>query len=159
MSDRTSVYEAMFLISQSEAADFNGAVAHIEEILGRSNAELVAIRKWDERRLAYEIDKQRRGVYILTYFRAPTQSITGIERDCKLSERVMRVMILSAEHLTDEEVASQNDREGLAVEAKLRAEKAAEAEARASAVAAAQPAAQPAGDTADEEAGEPANAD
>ena len=80
MSDRTSVYEGMFLLSQSEAADFNGAVAHIEEVLGRGQAELLAMRKWDERRLAYEIDKQRRGVYILTYFRAPTSSITGPSR-------------------------------------------------------------------------------
>lgn len=131
MSDRTSVYEAMFLISQSEAADFNGAIAHIEEILGRGHAEIVSMRKWDERRLAYEIEKQRRGVYILTYFRAPTKSIAHIERDCNLSERIMRVMILSAEHLSDEEIASQNDREGLQVEAKLRAEKAAEYASRA----------------------------
>src|SRR5690606_38622896 len=124
MSDRTSVYEAMFLISQSEAADFNGAIAHIEEILHRGDAEIVAMRKWDERRLAYEIDKQRRGVYILTYSRAPTKSISHIERDCNLSERIMRVLILSAEHLTDEEIGSHDDRAGLATEAKLRAERA-----------------------------------
>jgi small subunit ribosomal protein S6 len=130
MSDRISVYEAMFLINQSEAADFNGAIAHIEEILHRGQAELVSMRKWDERRLAYEIDKQRRGVYILTYFRAPTKSIAHIERDCNLSERIMRVLILSAEHLTDEEIASQNDREGLKVEARLRAERAADAASR-----------------------------
>lgn len=131
MSDRTSVYEAMFLISQSEAADLKGAVAHIEEILSRGDAEIVAMRKWDERRLAYEIDKQRRGVYILTYFRAPTGSIAHIERDCNLTERIMRVMILSAEHLTEEEIAAQDDREGLVTEAKLRAERAAEAASRA----------------------------
>ena len=130
MSDRISVYEAMFLINQSEAADFNGAIAHIEEILHRGQAELISMRKWDERRLAYEIDKQRRGVYILTYFRAPTKSIAHIERDCNLSERIMRVLILSAEHLTDEEIASQNDREGLKVEARLRAERAADAASR-----------------------------
>jgi small subunit ribosomal protein S6 len=130
MSDRISVYEAMFLINQSEAADFNGAIAHIEEILHRGQAELVSMRKWDERRLAYEIDKQRRGVYILTYFRAPTKSVAHIERDCNLSERIMRVLILSAEHLTDEEIASQNDREGLKVEARLRAERAADAASR-----------------------------
>jgi len=30
------------------------------------------MRKWDERRLAYEIKKQKRGLYILCYFKAPT---------------------------------------------------------------------------------------
>ena len=125
MSENTKVYESMFLISQAEAADLQGAVAHIEEILRRGDAEVVSMRKWDERRLAYEIDKQRRGVFILCYFRSPTNTISHIERDCTLSERIMRVMILTADHLSDEEIAAQDDRVGLVNEAKLRAEKAA----------------------------------
>ncbi len=134
MSDTTRIYESMFLVSQSEAADLGGIVAYIEEILHRGNAEIVAMKKWDERRLAYEIDKQRRGVYFLCYFRAPTDSITHIERDCTLSERIMRVLILNAEHLSDEEIAACDDRAGLGVEANLRkqeADKAAAAEATA----------------------------
>lgn len=128
MPENTKVYESMFLISQAEAADLKGAITHIEEILRRGDAEVVAMRKWDDRRLAYEIDKQRRGVYILCYFRSPTGSITHIERDCTLSERIMRVMILTADHLSADEIAELDDREGLVSEAKLRAEKAAAAE-------------------------------
>lgn len=124
MSDTTRVYESMFLVSQSEAADLGGIVAYIEEILHRGNAEIVAMKKWDERRLAYEIDKQRRGVYFLCYFRAPTDSISHIERDCTLSERIMRVLILNAEHLSDEDIAACDDRAGLGVEANLRKEEA-----------------------------------
>ncbi|MFG0244053.1 MAG: 30S ribosomal protein S6 [Phycisphaerales bacterium JB054] len=140
MSVKTRMYEAMFLVSQSEAADLGSIVARIEEILHRSGAEIVAMKKWDERRLAYEIEKQRRGVYFLVYFRAPTTAVAGIERDCNLGERIMRVMILNAEHLSDEEIALQDDRAGLGVEANLRrqeAEKAAAAEAAAPATVAA----------------------
>ncbi|MDQ7012493.1 MAG: 30S ribosomal protein S6 [Planctomycetota bacterium] len=140
MSDTTRIYESMFLVSQSEAADLGGIVAYIEEILRRGDAEVIAMKKWDERRLAYEIEKQRRGVYFLCYFRAPTGSITHIERDCTLSERIMRVLILNAEHLSDEDIAACDDRAGLGVEANLRkeeADKAAAAEAAASATAAA----------------------
>jgi small subunit ribosomal protein S6 len=126
MPDNAHVYESMFLISQAEAADLNGILAHIEEILRRGHAEILAMRKWDERRLAFEIEKQRRGLYVLCYFRAPANSISHIERDCNLSERIMRAMLLRADHLTDEEVASQDDRAGLATEAKLRAARATE---------------------------------
>lgn len=131
MSEKTRTYESMFLVSQSEAADLGGIVAHIEEILRRGHAEIVAMKKWDERRLAYEIDKQRRGVYFLCYFRSPTSAIAHIERDCNLSERIMRVMILNAEHLSDEEIASQDDRAGLGVEANLRKQEAEKAAAAA----------------------------
>ncbi|MFG0259590.1 MAG: 30S ribosomal protein S6 [Phycisphaerales bacterium JB041] len=129
MAVKTRMYEAMFLVSQSEAADLGSIVARIEEILHRSHAEIVAMKKWDERRLAYEIDKQRRGVYFLVYFRAPTTGVAGIERDCNLGERIMRVMILNAEHLSDEEIAVHDDRAGLGVEANLRRQEAEKAAA------------------------------
>ena len=122
---RTGIYEAMFLVSQSEAAQFASLIEHIEDILSRGGAEIVSMRKWDERRLAYEIEKQKRGVYILVYLRCPTDSVAKIERDVQISERIMRMLITKADHLSPEEIASADDREGLAVEAKLRAEKAA----------------------------------
>lgn len=130
MPDNANVYESMFLISQAEASDLNGVIAHIGEILRRGDAEIIAMRKWDERRLAFEIDKQRRGLYILCYFRAPAGSIAHIERDCNLSERVLRALILRADHLSDEEIAANDDRAGLDTEAKLRAERANERASR-----------------------------
>ena len=125
MQKRTRQYEVMFLISQSAAADFNALIEHINEIFARAHAEVIAMKKWDERRLAYEVDKQKRGVYILTYIRCDTRAVAHIERDCNLSEKIMRTMILEAEHFTDEEMKSADARDELRVEAKLRAERAA----------------------------------
>lgn len=121
---RVYTYEAMFLLSQAQAADFGGAIAHINEILQRGHAEIVAMRKWDERRLAYEIRGNKRGVYILAYFKAPAGSLAHIERDCRLSERLMRSMILRADHMTLEEMQAADGRKELELEAKLRAERA-----------------------------------
>lgn len=123
------LYECMFLISQAEAADLNAAIAHIDEILARSGAEVLAIRKWDERRLAFEIDKQKRGVYILCYFKASGEAVSHIERDCSLSDHIMRVLVVRADHMTEEQAAAANDREGLAAEARFRADRAASLEA------------------------------
>ena len=55
-------YEAMFLLSQAVAADLSSAIEHIKELIARANGEIIALRKWDERRLAYEIAGQKRGV-------------------------------------------------------------------------------------------------
>ena len=126
MSDRKYVYEAMFLISQSEATDLAGVIEHINDILKRADAELIAMKKWDERRLAYEIDKQKRGVYLLAYFEAPGGNMSGFERDCNLSERIMRVMAIRADYLTRDQMLAADARDELAVEAKMRAERAAE---------------------------------
>ncbi|MDX9911021.1 MAG: 30S ribosomal protein S6 [Phycisphaerales bacterium] len=123
MADNKRAYEAMFLLSQGTAADLRGAIDHINELLTRCQAEVVAMKKWDERRLAYEIDKQKRGTYILAYFYAPTGMVQQLERDCNISEKIMRVLILSAEHLTEEEMRSTDARQELEVEARLRAER------------------------------------
>ena len=50
---RINSYEVMFLISQAEATDFAGVIEHIDNLFQRAGAEVVAMQKWDERRLAY----------------------------------------------------------------------------------------------------------
>ena len=80
-------------------------MAAIKRILDRADAEIVSIRKWDDRRLAYEIQHVGRGTYILVYFRAEGQYIQGIEKAVQLSEKILRVLILNAEHMTEEDMA------------------------------------------------------
>ena len=92
------LYEGMFLVDSALAtADWEGTLAVVENILKRADAEVVAIRKWGERKLAYDIDRKTRGTYILAYFNAEGPRITGIEKDVQLSEKIMRVLILGTE--------------------------------------------------------------
>lgn len=119
---RTGVYEGMFLASQAAAASFGDLIDHINSLFERANAEVISMKKWDERRLAYEMDKQKRGVYILTYFKCPTDMVAHLERDVQISDKLLRVLVTTADHLTDEEIAVHNDRAGLETEAKLKAE-------------------------------------
>ncbi|MEM9373539.1 MAG: 30S ribosomal protein S6 [Planctomycetota bacterium] len=121
---RTGVYECMFLASQAAAAQFGDLIEHIQEIVGRAHGEIVAMRKWDDRRLAYEIDKQKRGVYILAYISCPADQVGHLERDVQISDRLLRVLVTSAAHLSDEEIAAADDRQALQDEAKMRAERA-----------------------------------
>ncbi|PCI09515.1 30S ribosomal protein S6 [bacterium] len=119
---RIGVYEAMFLASQTAAASFGDLIDHINSLFERANAEVISMKKWDERRLAYEIDKQKRGVYILAYFKCPTDMVPHLERDVVISDKLLRVLVTSADHLTAEEIAGFNDMDGLATETKLKAQ-------------------------------------
>lgn len=102
------LYEAMFLVDSAEASsDWDGVISAIKNILERADAEVVSTRKWDERRLAYEINGKTRGAYILCCFRAEGGRIRDIERDVQLSERIMRVLILSAEWQTKEDIEKE----------------------------------------------------
>jgi small subunit ribosomal protein S6 len=92
------LYEGMFLVDSAQAAaDWEGTLSFIDNILQRADAEVVSMRKWQERKLAYDIDHKTRGTYILCYFNASGERIAGIEKDVLLSEKVMRVLILTTE--------------------------------------------------------------
>jgi len=122
---RFSNYEGMFLFPQAMAARLQEAIEHINTLLDRAGAELLAMQKWGERPLAYPIDSHRRGIYILTYFKCDRSKLADLERDCNLSETLLRSLVTRADHLTVEEITAYDQREELHVEAKLRADKAA----------------------------------
>lgn len=103
-SDKKNTYEGMFLISPAVTADAEKAIGIVKGILDRHQGEIIVIKKWDERKLAYEIKGQKRGLYILAYFKAPGASIAAIERDVNLSDDVLRVLITDASHLNKEEM-------------------------------------------------------
>jgi small subunit ribosomal protein S6 len=95
----------MFLIDSAlAAADWDGIIATITTILEKAKAEILSIRKWEDRKLAYDIKGKSRGLYILCYFRADGGKIQDIEKNVQLSEQIMRVLILNAEHLTTEDI-------------------------------------------------------
>ena len=99
------LYEALFLVSSVQAAaDWDGINTAIKTILERSDAEIVSLKKWDERRLAYDIGKNSRGTYMLCYFKADGEKISNIERDARLSESIIRVLILSTEVMSENDI-------------------------------------------------------
>jgi small subunit ribosomal protein S6 len=99
------LYEGLFLIDSAEAAsDWNGINDVISKILERGQAEVISQKKWDDRKLAYDIEGKNRGTYILVYFNTVPTNIAGIERDIRLSERIMRAMIIRADKVSKEDM-------------------------------------------------------
>ena len=65
-----------------------------------------------------ETCSDHRGVYILSYFRVDGKKIHEIEKSIHLSEQVMRVLILNAEQMTQEDIdketpAAKAEKEGI----------------------------------------------
>lgn len=117
---RINKYEAMFVFPQSYASDLNGAIEHIKELLGKGDAEITSMVKWDERRLAYDIKGNKRGVYMLARFTCEGVKIKEIERVCSLSEKLLRALITRNDDLTEEQMRNAEAAQRTADEARLR---------------------------------------
>ena len=99
-------YEGMFLLDAGNP-DFQAACEPIRTILSRYQAQVLSMKPWEERRLAYEIAGRKRGLYVLVYFQAPPAALTEIEHDCRLEERILRSLILRKEKISDEVIHAE----------------------------------------------------
>jgi small subunit ribosomal protein S6 len=88
----------MFLLDANKVAgDVPAAAKQIHTILERNNAEVLASRPWEERRLAYPVNGHKKGLYYLTYFRSEGKNLLNIERDVALNETIVRYLPLKVE--------------------------------------------------------------
>ena len=124
-------YEAMFLLDAGNT-DFESTSAPVREVLERADAEILSIKPWDDRRLAFNIKGRKRALYVLTYFKADPSRIDELQHDIQLNDRLLRAMILSGDHVSEEQInadtpATLAESRKAAADAELAAKKEAEA--------------------------------
>ncbi len=90
-----NVYECMFLLDTNKVAgDVANAESQLLSLVQKHNGEPLAYRPWDERRLAYPINKHKKGLYYLMYVRTDGKNLVNLERDIALSELILRSLII-----------------------------------------------------------------
>src|SRR5262249_59274374 len=81
-----NVYECMFLLDPNKVAgDVPTAAKQLHGLLEKHQAEVLASRPWDERRLAYPISGHKKGLYYLTYFRTEGKNLAPLDGDIQLN--------------------------------------------------------------------------
>lgn len=96
-----AIYEVMFLVDPNLGENWTECETRIRHVLERSGASVLRVKKWDERRLAFEVKGRKRGVYVLAYFTDKGEAPAKIERDVRLSEDLLRVLILRADYVNE----------------------------------------------------------
>lgn len=100
----TRHYEGLFLFGTASTSNVESATTLIRSFIEKHGGTVHVLKKWDDRKLAYEVKKQTRGLYLLSFFEAPTASVEAINREVNLNDEVLRCLITDAEHLSTAEV-------------------------------------------------------
>lgn len=88
-------YEAMIIAkAELQEADLSKMAAKWESIIGTNGGQVVKKDTWGVRRLAYPINKQNRGNYMVYDVATDSDNIQELERILKLDENVLRAMII-----------------------------------------------------------------
>jgi small subunit ribosomal protein S6 len=90
-----TVYETMYILRPDLGEEqVEQAVNKYQNLLREQGADNIEIQNRGKRRLAYEINRNRDGIYIQMNYTGPGAAIAPMERAMRLSEEVIRYMTI-----------------------------------------------------------------
>ena len=89
-------YELTFIVrNDPNEESINTAITQVQAwVEADSLGQVTKIDRWGRRKLAYEIDKQRDGFYVLMNAEIDPQNLPELERNLKLSPDVLRYLLI-----------------------------------------------------------------
>lgn len=90
-------YEVMFIIDAAlEDAQKEATIETVKGIIA-AEGEVTNVDIWGVRKLAYPIQKKNEGYYVVVEFKAPAELPKELDRRLKISDNVIRHMIINKE--------------------------------------------------------------
>jgi small subunit ribosomal protein S6 len=84
-------YESIFVLDPGlDDAQVDVELERIREFIGSKDAEITEVQKWGRRKLAYEIQKKKEGIYTLFRFKGGSEALEELERRYRLNENLLR---------------------------------------------------------------------
>ena len=97
-----SLYEHVFISRQDlSIPQAEGLIDHFSNILTENGGQVVNHEYWGLKTMAYKINKNRKGHYVLIRSKSSPEAVQEMERLMRLHEDVMRVMTIKVKSHED----------------------------------------------------------
>jgi len=91
-------YESTFIVRQDASSpDVAKLTENFSNIITENGGKILKSENWGLKNLAYVIKKNRKGHYVMLVLDAPDKAVKEMERRMKLSEDIIRHLILRIE--------------------------------------------------------------
>lgn len=95
-------YECVFIVRQDvPAAEVDKMTDVFSEVITTAGGKITKRENWGLRNLAYRIQKNRKGHYVLLEMDAPYSAIKELERQMGISEDILRFMTIKLDKLSE----------------------------------------------------------
>ena len=89
--NRAREYETIYILKPDIDADNAERIGtRVADVVSREAGRLTKVESWGRRRLAYDIGKQRRGVYMYLKYLGGGKVVSEIERNLRLADGVLK---------------------------------------------------------------------
>ena len=89
-----NAYEVMYIVKPVEDEACEAVVAKFENLINNNGGTVEKTDRWGKKRLAYEIQDLYEGLYVLVTFKAEPACIKELDRVMKITDEVLRHMII-----------------------------------------------------------------
>jgi len=91
MAGRKREYETIYILKPDVTSEVLGSVnAKMRSVIEGQGGKLLKIDNWGKRKLAYEVAKQSRGVYLFLHYLGTAGLVDELERNLRLQDAVIR---------------------------------------------------------------------
>lgn len=97
-----ALYESVFIARQDIAASqVDALIDRFEGVINAHGGKVTKKENWGLRALAYRMNKNRKGHYVLFNIDAPADALIEMERQMRLDEDVIRYLSVRVEELEE----------------------------------------------------------
>ena len=90
------IYEIMTILpSQYADTEIEGVLATVTKLIEKSGAKVEKTHNYGKLKIAYPIERQRHGTYVLFYVSAESEMMAKMDQDLRLSEEVIRHLVIA----------------------------------------------------------------
>jgi small subunit ribosomal protein S6 len=90
-----NIYENIVILNAALAdEEAEAAITKIKELIAAQGGEVLKVDIWGRKKLAYEIKKQKKGLYVLLFYKTPSATIKKLEEFYKVFDTVLKYSIL-----------------------------------------------------------------
>ncbi len=101
-------YELFYLVSaQVPENQLDGVQSEIAKMVVDAGGAITRTETWGRKRLAYSIDKEWNGFYLLQELDVEPEKIKELDKKLKLHKQVLRHLLLTKKPISEREKASQ----------------------------------------------------
>jgi small subunit ribosomal protein S6 len=92
-----TLYETLFVVHPEKGPRIKEFVEKFNKVIEGQDGSVLQVDEWGLRELAYRIDKQGKGIYILVRYRSTGRAVDELERNLRLTDGILRYLTVRAQ--------------------------------------------------------------
>lgn len=90
-----NTYETIYIVKPSlSEEEIANVTDKIKALIEKDGGEVIGTESFGKKRLAYEVRKEKRGIYLILHFKGTPATLRELEQTYRLSESIIKFMVV-----------------------------------------------------------------